>query len=627
MAIENISFKKSGINFKLVPRSDTDKSIISAKSTSHEAQAISRGWPIATRTLARGVFNIASRCIWDLFFALLPVPFLVLGIIAAKHDLVPVEHASYGPALLSAAKYGPTVFPIVFAAIIAQFLGRIASLRVEQGERVGVLEQLLGSRTFFNTFVTHFQLRAFNVLGIIIVALWALSPIGGQASLRVVTVGSSVVEHPASFQYLSIDSNWTLIGDAAQESLATNSLFISSLASPLRTASIDIWGNLKIPMLEALNDSQASANDGWLSVPANATYAALIGLPISALASKVNSTFNLETSYWSLDCPTLELHDKAQNFTSTIPEPMNITQPGWHGSKAPGTSPQFELAIDQEPASPTGPRRILFESKGENGISHAECSITTSYVELRAYCEMQSCGVSSIRKSKLSHPEQARTVFDSGPLFLYYTYAFVNSIPAGHSAVSTPLETYFVHPGSVFRSGMDWLDLYTVGSKSFGISLAQLMNTYWLAGIAPFNIPSGLGPESSPDLPVFTKDTVNGTTSESIQILHCHRGWLAVLMLASLLLFFAGLAGLVLGLVCDAPEIFTFASSLTRDNPHISLPPGGSTLDGPDRARLLKDLVIRLGDVRPEEEVGHISIAAVNDMRHVGRLQKRRLYD
>ncbi len=498
---------------------------------------------------------------------------------------------------------------------------RIASLRVEQGERIGILEQLLGSMTFFNTYVTHFQLRAFNILGIILMALWALSPIGGQASLRVVTVGSSTIEHTTSFQYMGNNKNWTLIGaDAPELSLAVNSLFISSLASPRRNFSTDAWGNLKVPMLEALNSSQKSGNDEWFSVPANPTYAALIGLPMSSVSNELNSTLNLETFYWSLDCGVLGIYPRPFNFTLNDPSPRNLTGSGWHGQFPPGKDPQFQLSIDQEPASPTGPRRVLFESKGYNGTSHAECNITTSHVELRVSCVKQACRVTSIRKSTLLHPEPARTYFDEGPLFIYFSTAFVRAIPPGHVAVSTPIETYFLTPDSVFRSQGSWTDLYTVGPQSFATSLAQLMNTYWQAGIAPYNIAGGIKAEGAP-----TNETI-GTTFESIQLLHCHRGWLAVLILSSLFLFFAGVVALVLGRLIAAPHIFTFVSSLTRDNPHVPLPPGGSRLSGRKRAILLKDIVIRLGDVRPEVEIGHIAIAAVNGERHVGRLQKQRLY-
>jgi hypothetical protein len=48
---------------------------------------------------------------------------------------------------------------------------------------------------------------------------------------------------------------------------------------------------------------------------------------------------------------------------------------------------------------------------------------------------------------------------------------------------------------------------------------------------------------------------------------------------------------------------------MTRENPHTPLPPGGSALSGLERARLLKDMQVQVGDVSPEEKYGHITIS------------------
>lgn len=52
-----------------------------------------------------------------------------------------------------------------------------------------------------------------------------------------------------------------------------------------------------------------------------------------------------------------------------------------------------------------------------------------------------------------------------------------------------------------------------------------------------------------------------------------------------------------------------YVSSLTRNNPYVNQPPGGCTLDGLDRTRLLKDLRVKMQDVAPDHEVGHIALS------------------
>jgi hypothetical protein len=93
----------------------------------------------------------------------------------------------------------------------------------------------------------------------------------------------------------------------------------------------------------------------------------------------------------------------------------------------------------------------------------------------------------------------------------------------------------------------------------------------------------------------------------------CEKHWLALLIVASVALLLSGIAGFWAKCTTVAPDILTYASSLTRDNPFIPLPPGGNTLDGIERARALKHVRVRLRDVQPGAPVGHIALALDDD--------------
>ncbi|KAF5019791.1 hypothetical protein F66182_8160 [Fusarium sp. NRRL 66182] len=58
-----------------------------------------------------------------------------------------------------------------------------------------------------------------------------------------------------------------------------------------------------------------------------------------------------------------------------------------------------------------------------------------------------------------------------------------------------------------------------------------------------------------------------------------------------------------------APDILSSVSSLTRDSKHVSVPPGGSMLDGEKRVKLLKSKRVRIQDVRPGDDVGRIAFS------------------
>lgn len=85
-------------------------------------------------------------------------------------------------------------------------------------------------------------------------------------------------------------------------------------------------------------------------------------------------------------------------------------------------------------------------------------------------------------------------------------------------------------------------------------------------------------------------------------------------------MLFAASSVLLLCRICDAivkhkargPQILWHVSTMTRDNPFIDLPSRGCTLDGLDRARLLKDMEVKVQDVAAEDEVGHIALGAAH---------------
>lgn len=73
------------------------------------------------------------------------------------------------------------------------------------------------------------------------------------------------------------------------------------------------------------------------------------------------------------------------------------------------------------------------------------------------------------------------------------------------------------------------------------------------------------------------------------------------------------------------PRILGYVSTMTRDNSYVDLPSGGCTLDGLERARLLKDMRVRLQDVAPEDGVGHIALSSA-ETSEKGNLVSGRLY-
>ena len=120
---------------------------------------------------------------------------------------------------------------------------------------------------------------------------------------------------------------------------------------------------------------------------------------------------------------------------------------------------------------------------------------------------------------------------------------------------------------------------------------------------------------SDNDIPFTSQGSVMNTTEAVVksmeEVYRVNRASLIILIVITNFLVFLGILGLVLQMFIRGPDILGFASSLTRENVDIDIPPGGSALDGPARARALRSLRVHLADVQPKEETGYIAFTAV----------------
>ena len=69
-----------------------------------------------------------------------------------------------------------TAFPFVFALIIGNTLKQFSGWELEQGTTVGFLEQMTGSLSVGSYVATQLLLRPINILALILLGLWSLSP-------------------------------------------------------------------------------------------------------------------------------------------------------------------------------------------------------------------------------------------------------------------------------------------------------------------------------------------------------------------------------------------------------------------------------------------------------------------
>ena len=283
----------------------------------------------------------------------------------------------------------------------------IAAWRIERGTEIATLEQLLGSRAIGSTIITQIKLRSFNLSALLLVLLWMLSPFGGQASLRTSTLLSSPYFLSIPVAYVDYDSDYHMytLGSWWSSTIeAVKAIYSTALigSDNVKQSPQDAWGNLKIPMLELLDNYDPLDISKWLSVnrTINLTYSSLIGLPIAPLKTGTNLTFSLDTFYMLLRCDALSFRGGSK--TMTVPPGMIMVANAQH----------FQIATpnDRIYGGPTWkeksmvPRPLVFEAQKQgnandsNLIVHTKCDLMTSFVELSVFCLDKLCATTSWSK-------------------------------------------------------------------------------------------------------------------------------------------------------------------------------------------------------------------------------------
>lgn len=198
--------------------------------------------------------------IGDLILTFTPCVFLVLAFQALSVDHKPISR--HGEVIEEAAKLGPTLFPIIFAAVVGRLMRCYALWRAEHGTSLGILEQLNGSQNLLAAFERAVLLPGLGFLSIGIVLLWALSPVGGQSSLRVLGRGTDSTFGNTTLYYTNTTGDMISGGFSGASAYSSysgtmNAILQASMASLQLVNGSDIWGNIKIPVLESVASFKA----------------------------------------------------------------------------------------------------------------------------------------------------------------------------------------------------------------------------------------------------------------------------------------------------------------------------------------------------------------------------------
>jgi hypothetical protein len=454
-----------------------------------------------------------------------------------------------------------------------------------------------------------------------------------------------------------------------------NNLFNAALVGPVTTKASprDLWGNVRIPFIEALEESVSADNDGWFKVHKdpnmNTSFASLLGVPMTGLNDKdaVRLSMKLQTLYLVLDCKGIPRNSRGfwqprGVFRTSRANSSSSPELGWDDA--------YDETIARKGRMYGPERQIPFKfyygsSWWNTTNGNLQCQITTTYVEVEIFCPTgTTCAASRIRRSRLSNPQEARTQFDfatgSGrPNWTTFASAFMAALSGGQLFTPSMLDLYLIAPEDPllalqtatqsFPTGTEVFANYTSAmNRAYSLNLGQLFNAYWTCMNGFYALSGGLTNVTSytDDNTTFASLAINpskqmterfktrawstvGTKHTETIVVRAHKGWAAVLGFVSSLLILASLIPAVFRtFLTNGPDIMMNMSSLVmRDNSYVALPSTGSFLEASERARILKDVKIRFGDAKGTSEVGRLAVGSVGDSGGwtIGRVKRHRM--
>ncbi|KAK7985087.1 hypothetical protein PG996_005673 [Apiospora saccharicola] len=600
--------------------------------------------------------------------------FLVLGALAF---LSQPALEGIGPAVETAMRLGPTtVFPILFAALVGRMLRHVGRCYVEKGLKMGTLWRLMNTRTMFDAVASLFQLREISAVAVLLMVLWSLSPLGGQAVLRLVHHFNETSTEIIPLRYADMGPggsllvrNYYLYLFETEVPVAVDYTFGSALLQnrEVKEGPRDNWGNVKIPRIERLAESSAD-DEGWLDVPDNnrtaETNSALMGIPIVGIPRHGTTNMSLESSYVSLTRePTTILRDGPLQY-GLVARCDDYEYGGWFGTEDEQTGRSNIFLghrdlneTENQNASFTAPRHITFLSgSGQrnalpeevgtvfNVTTSTTCAATQSLVESKVSCEEGACMVTAMRWSKTDL---------RNPNFTNILEYFLND--------TSKIPVYEVHNSNP-SANETLVDLSRVPIQLVAERAAMALNTYIQLFHAPVAFAGDLpseklslryGPEHTPakgvDLIAFSfGGSCNERTSTcypvdllnalffgaSVNAVVTHKSnlykpdwlWISTLFVASNTLIVAGIVGIILGDQVKSPDMFDPVVGLTYHDKHLDAAEFklSNPLDVTERAGLLSDVVVRLGDAQAEDTIGKI-VSGMSE--ELGELKRHKMYE
>lgn len=453
-------------------------------------------------------------------------------------------------------------------------------------------------------------------------------------------------------------------------------LFNGAVTTPLhvRLSPVDSWGNVKVPKIELYEKSSKPDSEGWY--PTNndhndtGAYISFVGIPTRINKygfdrAKTEYSIHLQTPYMNLKCVHYNLttnnDELISNASRRLPQnSQNVTADlnAMFWWMTPNVSTHQNASTVRIPFNFTFEPHFKAPPRSFRRYG-LDCAVTNTYVETAVFCPANSiCRATKVRRSQLAAPPPEWTYFnmpgrESSRSNFFKAFASLANATGFYSSdhiIKTVFDKYLTDPSlSNLSVSEEALNLPIPSDEEYSIRMAQLLNSYFLCSSGRHMLIKGINPKTSfwdsnqtfiplqatgngPGLDAVPGEsrvwTYNGTVSVQVEILVAHKWWVAVLAISSTVLILAGMVSpLIHHFLVKGPDVaMTLSSLVTRGNPFVRLPDTGTALDAAERAKLLRDVRVRFGDVEGDKEVGFLAIASYDGDSEVANPREDRLY-
>ena len=515
-----------------------------------------------------------------------------------------------------------------------------------------------GSRTFGNAIGTHARLRFFNLLGLGLLALWVMSPIGSQAFLRLLSPKLATGASQTSLPYFDTDSESVLANSSTtsppgpaqlQATTTFTSMYVSAVLGPSNTknGSMDLWGNVKIPYQSSLEETA----DGWASPNDSTVYSSLTGIPIAGIQTG-KTDFSMESSYMELNCGSIVgmntfIDLQPFEYDSLTNATYLLSNGTYHGSNTSATtlssntstatwslgldtfiSPQFNRSLSTNSSSKScqpGDNGYIASPCYLRGLSDSQASSGTLL--------FQSLDVSSDTNSS---PTIRAAFCQVQQIYVESNITCTQSVNAQtdcHVVAQRNSERHRAPSAIIPLSFPEVFDAISLGlPRSFGTTQSSSKSdpsVFYLNSTSTTDIAQADGPAILTSLPanVFSvrlgqllntyyslsqtntlmtegsfssfpdKISTMATLTASEEIYSVSWAWFAFLFIATMLMLLAAIASIICDFINLNPEILGYTSSIIRDSKYVSLPSKDGPLDGLDLTRKNREFPLKMGAV------------------------------